>query len=113
MAFFHPNLNQEKWNLLDKSRQVLNISAELNRANHWLVTTNEEYKKKSLERAFELIELSIADRKKWSPGARKELLRFRESLAEFYVQDTTSAISLKKYIQVLLNLNPISAQVQL
>ncbi|MFH1427534.1 MAG: hypothetical protein ABIG60_03330 [Patescibacteria group bacterium] len=76
MTYFHKNLTQEKWNDSSRDMQILNIGSELMRARKWIINKNEEYKIESLNRAFELIDLT-ADDEKWRRSHLKEILRFR------------------------------------
>jgi len=85
---FHPNLSEEKWQSYDRARQVLMIANELNRAQNWLNKDGLENTLPCYERALELTDLTIDD-EKWQ-RRRKELLRFRECLAELYISDKKS-----------------------
>jgi len=58
------------------------IGNELNRAKNWIIKNSIEDVNLCYERAFELTDLTIADIK-WK-GSLRELLRFREYLAEQY-----------------------------
>ncbi len=79
---FHSNLNLEKWQGYERDRQVLMIANELNRAKSCIEREKFENIAPCYERALELADLTIED-KKWN-GRRRELLRFREYLAELY-----------------------------
>lgn len=61
----------------------------------------------SLDRALELIDLTIADNKKWHNGSLKELLKFREMLGEFYAEINKNVNEFVGLIRVLLNFNKI------
>jgi hypothetical protein len=79
----HQNLSPEKWSAQSVGRQVLNIASELNRAGNWIKKGDGSNVNLCYERAFELVDLTVAD-PKWK-GRTRELLRFRETLAELYV----------------------------
>jgi len=111
MAYFHKNLTQEKWNNLDKDKQILNIISELMRAKNWF-NKNKEYARNSLDRAFELIDLIVSS-KKWTKGSLKELLRFREVLGEFYINNIIDIKKFTKLMQNFLLFNKKSAMVKL
>lgn len=81
---FHKNLTQKKWQQFSKETQILNIAAEFSRAKNWLAKNDNDEICNCLNRAFELIDLTVSD-KKWQRGL-KELLRLREILAEFYLE---------------------------
>jgi hypothetical protein len=80
----HKTLTPEKWAGYTKGQQILMIANEMNRAQNWLEKQQFTDANKCYERAFELTDLTVED-SKWT-GAIKELLRFREILAELYIQ---------------------------
>jgi len=67
----------------------------------------------SLDRAFELIDLTIADDKKWTGNRRWELLRLREILGEFYAGFNISVEELTTLTRALLTLDKDTASVEL
>lgn len=113
MAYFHKNLTQERWDSFTKDKQILNIASELTRAKNRLKEKDEQYMQNSLDRALELIDLTIADNKKWHGGSLKELLRLREVLGEFYVGINKNVSEFVKLIRVLLNFNKITFVVEI
>jgi hypothetical protein len=78
----HKSLTLQKWTSYPKGQQIMMIANELNRAKNWIIKKSTEDVNLCYERAFELTDLTIADLK-WQ-GSLKELLRFREYLAEQY-----------------------------
>lgn len=112
MGTFHKNLSQERWNSLDIIHQILNISSELNRARNRLPERFSD-KQLSLERALELIDFSIEDRSKWNKGRLRELLRFRDLVAENYVLKKSSEDELKILLKVFLRMHGRTASVEL
>ncbi len=91
MAKFHPNLTQEKWNSFSKDKQVLNIASEFLRARNSLIHNESDYFINSLNRALELIDLTISD-KKWKDNLLLPI-RLREETAKFYITKRTDDIS--------------------
>jgi hypothetical protein len=81
---FHKSLSLEKWSAYPKMQQILLISNELNRAKNWIIKMQNNEANNAYERAFELIDLTIADIK-WK-NTSVELLRLKETLAELYCQ---------------------------
>jgi hypothetical protein len=73
----------EKWASKPYSYQLLNIVSELSRAQHWIKENESDYLLRSLERAFELIDLTVAS----NQGAKplRDLLRLREEFAGYYL----------------------------
>ena len=96
--FIHQNLAQGKWFTMSLSEQLGNVGSEIGRAANWQRKNNQIQRDKALDRAFDLLDLTISD-KRWHTG-RKELCRSREVLADtFYgnkeYKDTPEA--LEKY----------------
>ncbi len=112
MAYFHKNLTQEKWNSLAKDKQILNIVSELLRARNSLAGNYQDDVLHSLNRALELIDLTVNDRNKWQKGSLKELLRLREYLGSFY-QENQSIDNITKLIKSFLLFHPQSASVKI
>ena len=113
MAYFHKNLTQEKWNSLPKDKQILNIAAELLRAKNSLMHNYQDDVQYSLERAFELIDLTINDREKWHGGSLRELLRFREHSSNFYIEENRTVDDFIKLIKNFLLFHPNSATLKI
>ncbi len=104
---FHKDLTPEKWASQPLSWQVLSIASELGRAETSLTQGLWDPFKTSLERGFELVDLTVEAHRSHE-GLLKELLRFREVLAGFYVDPApgTRAADFKTLTQVLLTLDP-------
>lgn len=107
----HPHLNEKVWCQLSKKVQILNIGAELSRAKNWLGEKEKKELFDCLDRAFELIDLSLTD-KKWSRG-RWELCRLREVLAGFYLKKNKNVGELIKMFRVLLNFDKNTSMVKI
>jgi hypothetical protein len=74
------------------------ISNELNRALNCLISNHHSDAEKCYERAIELTDLTVED-KRWNKGL-KELLRFREGLSDLFL---TKDIHLTRlYLSALL-----------
>ena len=107
----HKNLTQERWQKFSKEEQILNIAAELSRAKFWLEKKNEEQILNCLNRAFELIDLTINAFK--NQRALKELLRFREVLAQFYINEDKNIEEFKKIFKTLLMFKRFTSLVEI
>ena len=107
----HKNLTQERWQKFSKEEQILNIAAELSRAKFWLEKKNEEQILNCLNRAFELIDLTINTFK--NQRALKELLRFREVLAQFYINEDKNIEEFKKIFKTLLMFKRFTSSVEI
>ncbi|MCK4782014.1 hypothetical protein KAS79_03800 [Candidatus Parcubacteria bacterium] len=108
---FHKNLGSQKWQNFSKEEQILNIAAEFSRTKSWLVKNNEQEILNCLNRAFELIDLTINDQR-WQKGL-KELLRFRDVLAEFYLKKNKNIDEFFKISKTLLNFNKFTSLVKI
>lgn len=72
--------HKEKWQKLSLAEQLGNIGSELSRINYFIKTKDEILKEKSIIQIFELIVLTLEDRR-WR-FRLKELSRFKEVLAD-------------------------------
>ena len=79
---YHKDLTLEKWSKLPKRGKIMNIGAEISRAENWQNLKNKEKVRECIERSMELLDLTIQD-KRWEEKLG-ELLRIREALAYFY-----------------------------
>ena len=70
---------QNKWHSLPLAEQFGNIGSEISRAIKWKEKDPEVYQR-ALDRAFDLIDLSMSD-PRWR-GRLKEIVRFRESVGD-------------------------------
>jgi len=81
----HKNLTGGRWAELSFAEQMGNVGSEVGRAISWQKRGQEQLKEQALIRAFELLDLTVCDRR-WR-GKLKELLRAREALADFFYGD--------------------------
>jgi hypothetical protein len=82
MEYQHKNLAGGGWQKLSFFEQMANIGSEVERTIKWKNKGNAEYSSLAFERALELIDLTIDNEK--SPSHLKELLRVRETLADYF-----------------------------
>lgn len=82
----HKNLTLERWQSLTLFEQLANVGCDVDRVIRWRDRGNEENSTASLYRALELLDLTVADPK--NRGAkRRELLRVREGLVDYFLYD--------------------------
>ncbi|HEX7319354.1 MAG TPA: hypothetical protein VF399_03225 [bacterium] len=82
---YHPGLAQ-RWHRFTQDQRLLMIANELNRAKNLLQDSNDPVEAvNAIQRAFELVDLTVEG---VSGTLRFELLRFREALAQVYVDMT-------------------------
>lgn len=82
MNIQHKELAAGKWNTLSLMEQMANVGSEVERTISWQKKKNQAYSELAFVRALELLDLTVADRK--NVYRLKELLRVRESLADFF-----------------------------
>ena len=78
----HRELAAGRWRSLSLLEQLANTGSEVERALTWSTKGNEEYSAKAVDRALELLELTIADPK--NRHRLKEITRLREVLLDYF-----------------------------
>jgi hypothetical protein len=101
---YHKNMTTEKWFAYPGFQQLLMIANELNRAQHSLEKGDNANAIHAWERAFELTDLTVEDRK--NGRLLKELLRFREMMGETFV--SFDAAMNKLLMNLLIGLDPVA-----
>jgi len=87
MGAIHKNLAAGRWLELSLCEQMGNIGSEVGRAAKWHQRGVMEARNKALDRAFELLDLTVADKRWYGQGKLKEICRAREVLADVYYGD--------------------------
>jgi len=85
MSYQHKKLAAGRWKKLSFFEQMANIGSEVERAIIWKNKQNDSYSQKAVERALELLFLTIADIK--NRKRLKELTRLREALVDYFYCD--------------------------
>jgi hypothetical protein len=85
MSVQHPGLAAGRWFKLTLMEQMANVGSEVERAILWRARGNEPYSTRAVERALELLDLTVADRK--NRRRLREPLRVREALADYFYAD--------------------------
>jgi hypothetical protein len=78
----HKTLSHAKWESMGLSAQLANIGSEVGRIIHWQNARDAEQTGKALERALELVDLTLEDKRwrtRWS-----EIARMREALCDSF-----------------------------
>jgi hypothetical protein len=99
---YHKTL-ASRWFQFPRSQQILGIANELWRAKNLLNKKDYVESKNALERAFELIDLTID--LNYTPTEMREFLRFREMLGHLYINEPTNVELLEKLFHVLISLD--------
>lgn len=98
MNYQHKELAQGRWNQLSFAEQMANIGSEVTRALNWKAKNNADYSQKAIERAIELLDLTISGIKNFA--SLKELVRLREAIIDYFFgknEFSSSDILWKKY----------------
>jgi hypothetical protein len=82
MTALHQALAAGRWFGLPLVEQLAHVGSEIERTMRWRSKGNEEVARRALERALELLDLTIADAKHRS--RLRELTRLREVLVDFF-----------------------------
>jgi hypothetical protein len=82
MKYQHQKLASGGWGKLNFFEQMANIGSEVERGITWRNKNSNEYSQKAIERAFELLNLTIASQQKQKK--LKELTRLREVLVDYF-----------------------------
>lgn len=83
MTYQHKELATGRWNQLSFFEQMANIGSEVERALNWRAKNNTDYCRQALERAFELINITLEGAKSFS--RLKELARLQEALVDYFL----------------------------
>lgn len=108
---YHKNLTSEKWQGFSRQNQILNIAAEFSRAKNAFADKDSRQALDCLDRAFELLDLTIID-PRWKKGL-KELLRFRGILAQFYIKKDKDINEFKRIFKTLLMFTKFTSMVKI
>jgi hypothetical protein len=100
---YHKTLTPEKWKAYSFSRQILMIANELNRAGNWIVKNDYAEVKRCYERALELLWITVEALE--NKRKLRELLRFRDLVAFFYLTPPDISLENDKIINVLITLD--------
>jgi len=84
-AVAHPSLAAGRWQTFSLMEQLANVGSEVERALNWREKGNLEYSRLALERALELLGLTIGDPRHRS--RLKEMTRLREALVDYFLGD--------------------------
>ena len=83
MNYQHKKLAGGNWQKLSLVKQMANIGSEVERAIRWKNKNKPDIAGRALERALELFDLTIADKK--NVKRLKEIARSRELLVDFFI----------------------------
>ncbi len=93
-------ISPQRWRQFSLSQQLGHVASEIARARHWEEEKDELSRNHALERALELIDLTVTDER--FRKRLKEILRLREVVCDWYSGTGTYLVSpreLEEYCQ--------------
>lgn len=104
MSTQHASLSPERWGRFPLAQQLLMIANEMNRASKLFGPSDAERLGNAYERVLALVDLTVQINPR--RGLRRELLRWRDLVAELYVAPHREARSHAVAFRALLQLHP-------
>lgn len=98
MTFMHKELAHGRWFTFSLMEQLGHVGSEVDRAIHWSKKDDITASRNAIDRALDLIDLTLADAR-WK-GRRGEVCRMREVLCDRFYGDNayhSTDESLQKY----------------
>jgi hypothetical protein len=108
MASQHASLTEERWSAFNLDQQVLMIGNEMNRARKLMASEDQERLRNCYERILRLVDLTIRVHRR--PTLWRELLRWRDLIAELYIADESRSEEHNAAFRCLLTLTPLAYQ---
>jgi hypothetical protein len=104
----HASLSPERWSRFRLGQQILMIGNEMNRAARLLRPEDRPSLALAYERVLRLVDLTVEVQSR--PTLRRELLRWRDLVAELYVGSDPDPIAHAAAFRSLLQLTPEAAR---
>lgn len=104
----HASLTEERWSAFDLDQQVLMIGNEMNRARKLMAPEDHEHLRHCYERVLRLVDLTIRVHRR--PTLWRELLRWRDLIAELYIADEARSEDHDAAFRCLLSFTPVAYQ---
>lgn len=108
MAQQHSSLTPERWSAFSLDQQVLMIGNEMNRARRLMSPEDRASLGLCYERVLRLVDLTVEVQGR--TALRRELLRWRDLIAELYAAEASAAAAHDAAFRALLLLTPEAAQ---
>jgi hypothetical protein len=104
----HAGLTEERWSEFSLDQQILMIGNEMNRASKLLAPEELESLRSCYERVLRLLDLTVAVNRKRS--LRRELLRWRDLIAELYISPEPDRARHESAFRTLLRFTPAASE---
>ncbi len=86
----HASLSPERWATFSLDQQILMIGNEMNRAGRWMSPDTRSNLDLAYERVLRLLDLTVEVQSR--PTLRRELLRWRDLIAQLYINPETDPV---------------------
>ena len=100
----HASLSPERWSFFSLDQQILMIANEMNRAGKLMGSQDRDRRSTSYERVLNLTDLTVRVQQK--SNFRRELLRWRDLVAELYIVENPDPSLHAAAFRVLLRFTP-------
>src|SRR5512143_3512086 len=104
----HASLSPARWAQFRLGQQILQIGAEMQRASNLWHESEHALLQACYERVLRLVDLTVEVND--HPHLRRELLRWRDVIAELYLRDKADPDAHRQALRVLLELHPEAAE---
>ena len=104
----HRSLSLERWAGFGRDQQILMIANEMNRATRFLTVQDGAPRTNCYERVLRLTDLTIQTQP--ARGFRRELLRWRDLVAELYISPEPDPAAHRSALRCLLQFTPEAAR---
>jgi hypothetical protein len=104
----HATLTAERWARFSLDQQVLMIGNEMQRASSLMTPDDTDSRRRCYERVLRLVDLTVEIQTKRT--LRRELLRWRDLIAELYVAPRGEPHLHREAFRALLQLRPVAAR---
>lgn len=104
----HASLSPERWSSFSLDQQILMIGNEMNRAARWMRPEDRSSLELAYERVLRLVDLTIEVHSR--PALQRELLRWRDLIAELYIRPDSAPGEHADAFRALLFFTPVAAQ---
>jgi hypothetical protein len=108
MAGQHASLTEERWSAFSLDQQVLMIGNEMNRARKLMAPEDRQRLQYCYERVLRLVDLTIRVHQR--PTLWRELLRWRDLIAELYIAAESRPQDHDAAFRCLLTFTPVAYQ---
>lgn len=104
----HASLTAERWSAFGLDQQILMIGNEMNRASRFLNPAGQPSLLLCYERVLRLVDLTVEVQAR--PTLQRELLRWRDLIAELYIAPDADPGGHAQAFRSLLLFTPVAAQ---